>query len=191
MWEAVWGGFQPQPWRNDIILAPRVSQNPKNWAKKCGYNSLRLLPYAHGQRINVLKCFVHVLCGFRKQFEVTVSLNHGVLTSCWLHTLSRTTTSDSSSVGITVWGCCCMSMDSISMGSHTLYMSNMDGEAVWGGCQSQPWRNDIILTPQVTQNPKIWAKKCGYNTLRLLPYAHGQHINVLKHIVYVLCRCGK
>ncbi len=33
------------------------------------------------------------------------------------------------------------------------------GEAVWGGCQPQPWPNDIILTPQVTQNPNIWA--CG------------------------------
>ncbi len=36
-------------------------------------------------------------------------------------------------------------------------------EAVWGGCQPQPWRNDIILTPQVTQNPKIWPKLGGYN----------------------------
>ncbi len=54
-------------------------------------------------------------------------------------------------------------------------------EAIWVSCQPQPWRNDIILTPQVTQNPRIWAKKCGYNYLRLLTYAHGQHINVLKH----------
>ncbi len=35
------------------------------------------------------------------------------------------------------------------------------GEAVWGGCQPQPWPNDIILTPQVTQNPNIWPKYCG------------------------------
>jgi hypothetical protein len=32
------------------------------------------------------------------------------------------------------------------------------GEAVWGGCQPQQWHNDIILTPQVTQSPKIWAE---------------------------------
>ncbi len=31
-------------------------------------------------------------------------------------------------------------------------------EAVWGGCQPHPWHNHIILTPQVTQSPKIWAK---------------------------------
>ncbi len=42
-----------------------------------------------------------------------------------------------------------------------------------------------ILTPQVTKNPKFWAKYGGYNCVKLLPYAYGQHINVLKHCVYV------
>jgi hypothetical protein len=59
------------------------------------------------------------------------------------------------------------------------------GEAVWGGSQPQTWHSDIILTPQVTQNPKIWANYCVYNCVRLLPYAYGQHINVLKHFLYV------
>jgi hypothetical protein len=36
-------------------------------------------------------------------------------------------------------------MDSISMCSNTLYMSNMDGRTVWGGCQPQPWHNDSHL----------------------------------------------
>ena len=31
-------------------------------------------------------------------------------------------------------------------------------EAVWGICQPQPWRNDIIMTPHVTHNPQIWEK---------------------------------
>ncbi len=35
------------------------------------------------------------------------------------------------------------------------------GEAFWGGCQPQPWPNDIILTPQMTQNPNIWARYYG------------------------------
>ncbi len=65
-------------------------------------------------------------------------------------------------------------MDSISMCSNTVYMSNMDaGSCLMCGCQPQPWRNDIILTPQLTQNPKIWAKYGGYNCVRLLPYAYG------------------
>jgi len=46
----------------------------------------------------------------------------------------------------------CLPVDSIAMCWNNLYMFNMDREAVWGGCQHQPWRNDIILTPQVNQN---------------------------------------
>jgi hypothetical protein len=42
---------------------------------------LRLLPYAHGQHIKVLKYFVHDLCVCGKQFELAVSLNHGIMTS--------------------------------------------------------------------------------------------------------------
>ncbi len=122
MWEAVWVGCEPQPWHNDIILTPQVTQNPK----------------------------------------------------C-----------DTRSVGITVWGYFHMPMGSISMCLNTLYMSNVDVGSSLSCCQPQPWCNDIILPPQVTQNPRIWAKKCGYNSLRLLPYTHGQHINVLKHFVFV------
>ncbi len=47
------------------------------------------------------------------------------------------------------------------------------------------YHNDIILTPQVSQNPNIWPKECGYNCLRLLPYTHGRHINKLKQFLYV------
>ncbi len=118
-------------------------------------------------------------------YMCAVSLNHDIMASFWLHKWARTPKSEPGSVGITVWGYCHMPMDSISMFSNTLYMSNVDGETVWVGCQPQLWCNDIMLTPQVTKNPKIWPKKCGYICLRLLPYAHGQHTNVLKHFVYV------
>jgi hypothetical protein len=152
---------------------------------------------------------------------VAVSLNHDVMTSFWLHKWPRTPKYDPSSVGITVWGYCCINMGSISMCLNTLYMSSVDvgsslrrlsastmtlchhfdsisevesqnlsqvvwgylleapavcpwtayecaqtlciclmwkWEAVWVSCQPWPWRNDIILTPQVTQNHKIWTK---------------------------------
>ena len=46
-----------------------------------GYNCVRLPMYSHGQHINVLKHFVYVSHGYRKQFEVAVSLNHDVITS--------------------------------------------------------------------------------------------------------------
>ncbi len=80
------------------------------------------------------------------------SLNKDIMQSFWLHKWARTPKSDPSSVGITVWGYCHIPMDSISMCSNTLFMSNMDvQEAVWVGCQPQPWHDDIILTPQVRQ----------------------------------------
>ncbi len=121
-----WGGCQPQPWCDDIILTPQVTQNPKLWAKEAGYNCLRLPPFSHKQHINMLKHFVYVLCGCRKHFELAVSLNHDVMTSFWLHKWPRTPKSEPSSVGITVWGYCYMPMDSILMCSNTLNMSNMD-----------------------------------------------------------------
>ncbi len=60
-------------------------------------------------------------------------------------------------------------MDSISMCSNTLYMSNMDEGSSLGGGQPQPWCNDIILTPHVTQNPKtnqeVWVWLCKAATV--------------------------
>ena len=58
--------------------------------------------------------------------EVAVNLNHELMTSFWLHKVTRTPKSEPNSVGITVWGYWHMPMDSISMCSNTLYMSKMD-----------------------------------------------------------------
>ncbi len=102
MWETVWGGCLPQQWHDDIVLTPQVTQNPKIWAKKCGYNCLRLLAYVQKQHINVLKHIVYVWCGCEKQFELAFSLNLDVMTSCWLHKCIRTPKYKPSSVGITV-----------------------------------------------------------------------------------------
>jgi len=46
---------------------------------------VRLLLYANGQHINVLKHFVYVSCECGKQFEVAVSLNLDIITSFCLH----------------------------------------------------------------------------------------------------------
>ncbi len=48
------------------------------------------MPHEHGQHNNVLKHFVYVWCGWRKQLELAVSLNHDVMTSFWLHKWPRT-----------------------------------------------------------------------------------------------------
>ncbi len=127
MWmqEADWGGCQPQQWHYAIILATSDPE-PQNMSQWCDYNFLRLLPYAHGQHINVLKHFVYVQCGCRKQFEVAVSLNHDVMTSFWLHKWPKTPKCEPSSVGMTIWCYCHVPMDTIWMCSNTFYMSNVD-----------------------------------------------------------------
>jgi hypothetical protein len=45
----------------------------------------------------------------------------------------------------------------------------------------------MILTPHMTQMAQI----LGHNCVRLLPYAYGQHVNVLKCSVYFQYGCGK
>jgi hypothetical protein len=128
----------------------------------------------------------HTVYGCRQQFELAVSHNHDLMISFWLHKWPRTPTYEPSSAGIIVGGYCHLPMDSISMCSNLLYLSNMNAQSSgWGACQPHPWCNDIISTPQVTQNPKLWAKWCGYNCLRLLPYTQRQLMNVLKHFEYV------
>ncbi len=47
--------------------------------------------------------------------------------------------------------------------------------------------HDIMTSFDSTSDPEpqIGAKQGRYNCVRLLPYAYGQHINVLKQFVYV------
>ncbi len=74
--------------------APRTPKSEPSRVDNC----VRLLPYAYEQHINVFKCFVNVLDGWGKQFEVAVSLNHEVMTSFQLHKSSRTPKSEPSRV---------------------------------------------------------------------------------------------
>ena len=91
-------------------------------------------------------------------------------------------------VWITVWGCYPMPIDSISMCSNTLYMSNtnMDmGSSVWGSCQPQPWHNDIILTPQVTTStPKSEPITVG-ETVQGCCYMQMNSISMCSNTLYM------
>ncbi len=59
-----------------MVLTPHVTQV----AQILGLNCVRLLPYAYGQHMNVLKYSVYVQFGCGKQFEVAVSHHHDVIT---------------------------------------------------------------------------------------------------------------
>ena len=71
-----------------------------------------------------------------------------------------------------------MPMDSMSMYSSTLQCLRWMQGAVWRGCQYHSWCNKWPRTPNFEPSRVD-------NCLRLLPYANGQHINVLKHFVNV------
>ncbi len=104
---------------------PRTTKSDPS-TSSVGIIYLRLMPYAQGQHNNLLKHFVYVWCGRRKHFEVTVSLNHDIMTSFWFHKWPRTTKYEPSKVGITVRGCCHIPMDSILMCSNTFYVYNLN-----------------------------------------------------------------
>ncbi len=57
-------------------------------------------------------------------------------------------------------------------------------EVVWGGYQTQPWRNGIISTPHVTLSPQIWGRLGQCNCIRGHPYSLETAYKFLKPVVY-------
>jgi hypothetical protein len=84
-----------------------------------------------------------------------------------------------------------MPMDSISMCSNTFYMSNTDEGSIlrWRSASTMTQRHHFESTNDPIR--KKMSKKCGYDCVRLLLHAHGQHINLFKHFVYVHYGLGK
>ena len=101
------------------------------------------------------------------------------------HWWPRFPTSEPSSLSISVKGCYCMLMNSISMCSNKFYTSNMDAGS------SLTWLSASTITlwhhnHNMTQNRKFRAKLCGYNCVRLLLYTNEQQTNVLKHFLCLI-----
>jgi hypothetical protein len=86
-------------------------------------------------------------------------------------------------------------MDRISMCSNTLFMSNnMDARSSlrWLSASTMTlWHHfDSISDPEPHNLSQVVCSADTCLSLRLLPYARGQHINVLKHFVFVYVKCG-
>jgi hypothetical protein len=62
------------------------------------------------------------------------------------------------------------------------------------GLGPQPLHLDIIcslaVTQEISQIPKSWADTYGGSGMMVDPSAHQQHMNGLKHLVYVWSGCG-
>ena len=75
-----------------------------------------------------------------------------------------------------------------------LYMYGVDVETFHVGLGPQLIHPCIIcslaVTQEISQLPKFWADKYGGSGMMVDPSAHPQHMNGLKHLVYVWSGCG-
>ncbi len=81
MYEVVWGGCQPQPWRYGIISNPQVTLSLQILGQPGHCNGIRVHPYALETAHQRLKHVAYVCYGCLKQSEVDLSLNHDVMAS--------------------------------------------------------------------------------------------------------------
>jgi hypothetical protein len=76
-------------------------------------------------------------------------------------------------------------------GAQSLYTNPMWIQgAVNGGLQPQPWHRNIIWAPLYPFCQKFGPHLHRYNSVRVHPYAHPQHMKVLKHFAYFQHGCG-
>jgi hypothetical protein len=63
-------------------------------------------------------------------------------------------------------------------------------DAVYGDLEPQPWHYNITRAQTYPNYSKIHPDLQRRNSVRVHPYAHPQHIKVLKRFVYMLYWCG-
>ncbi len=131
---------------------------------ECGYNYLRLLLYANWQHIWTAYQCSQTLCKCQRWMKEAVWA--GCQPQTWHHDIILTPqpqVTQNQYLSLLLWVKLCKA-DTVCQ--WTAYQCAeilcicliWMWEAVWGGCQPQPWHHHIILTKQVTQSPKIWAK---------------------------------
>ena len=81
MYQAIWGGYQPQPSCFSIISTPQVNLTFQIWGQLVRCNGIRVQPYALEATYEWLKQFIYVQYGCMQQSEVDISLKHNVVVS--------------------------------------------------------------------------------------------------------------
>ncbi len=158
MCEAVWGGCQPQPWRNGIIFTPQMTQIPKSGAYFAGIMIQGCIHMPLRQNINnsstLYMSNMDVGCSLRWISASTMTNWHhfhsisdpkvqnlGPTWPMYLYKGAPKCPWGHMSIAQTLWICLAKIW-----------------EAVWGGYQPQPSCDGIISTPKVTQNFEIWGQ---------------------------------
>ncbi len=63
-------------------------------------------------------------------------------------------------------------------------------DAVSHGLQPQPWHHNVIWAPPYHNTSTFYPHLHRYNSVRMHPYAHPQHMKLLKHVIYIQYGCG-
>ncbi len=148
-------------------------------------------PYASLQHMNMLKYFLYIQYGCGEEVRgvvqpqpcqrIIISPHHPQITQIWVNLASS----------VTVQGCTHMPIHShMNVLKHFLYIQYGCGEEVRGVVQST-MSTHHYFTPPSSDYPNLGQLGQQCNCLRVLPYAYPQHMNVLKHFLYIQNGCGE
>jgi len=186
MREAVTGGLQPQPCHHNVIWDSPYPNFSKFGHHLLRYNSVRVHPYAHPQHMKVLKHFLYIEYGCGMQSVVAYSLNHDTTMSFGprLTTIFRNLPPPTQVYQCSKGASICPSTayeGAQSLSIHPIWM----WDAVSGGLQPQPCHHNFIWDSPYPSFQKFGHHLHRYNSVRVHPYAHPQHMKVLKHFLYI------
>ena len=197
MWDALQAGLEPQPWHDNITWAWAqlnfLNSTPDLHIRN--RNSVRVHPYAHPQHIKVLKHCVYIWHGCWMQSVGVWSLNHDItaslgglgLSSIFLKSTPALHRRNSNSVRVHPYA----HPKHIKVLKHCVY--------IWHGCgmlSKRVWslNHDFTTSLGGLGLSSIFLKSTPAlhkrNSVRVHPYVHPQHINVLKHFVHTWHGCG-
>jgi hypothetical protein len=156
--KAVWGDCQPQPWYNDIFWLHKWARTPTSNPSSVG---ITVWGYCHipTDSISMLSNNFYMY-----NMDAGSSLRWlSASTMIQWHHFDSTSEAEPQNLTQVVW---LELFEATAICPWTVYQCAQTlciclmwmWEAVWYGCQPQQWNNDIMMTPQVSQNPNVWTK---------------------------------
>ncbi len=191
MWNAAWDCLQPQPWHHNITRAQPYPNYTKNHTHLNRHNRVRVHPYAHPLHMKVLKHFIYIWYGCGMQSMGVLSLNHTLQQQH--HSGSAIPLfSKNSPPPAQVYQCkgapicLCTAYQCIkTLCMHMIWIWNAARDCL----QPQPWHYNITRAQPYPYYAKNHTHLHRHNRVRVHPYAHPQHMKVLKHFIYIWYGC--
>jgi hypothetical protein len=160
------------------------------------YYSVRVNPYAHSQHIKVLKHIVYIQYRCGMQSEASCSFNHDTPVSFgFAHTPIFQNLAPTPLTGITVCKGKLICPFTAYQGAktktlciHPIWMWDAVSLTIFSLNHDNPTSFGFAHTPIFQKLAPSYLQM--YYSVRVNPYAHPQHIKVLKHIVCILDGCG-